>query len=130
MPDIGMDWQTEFLESCCDLAEGTAMGAGAFAPGPALWVGRREIAHFDDERTLDVRLTKAVIRQRRDEFESDERIALRRNASDWLEVSIGSADDAEWARRVVRDAVEANLPTAAAGLPPTGTELERRRRFH
>lgn len=68
-----MDWQTKFLESCCDLTNGTALSEGAFTPGLALWVGRREIAHFDDERTLDVRLTKAVIRSRRDELTADER---------------------------------------------------------
>ena len=79
-----MDWQTKFLESCCNLTDGTALGEGAFTSGLALSVSRREIAHFDDERTLDVRLTKAVIRSRRDELTADERVSLRRGGSDWL----------------------------------------------
>ena len=125
-----MDWQTRFLGSCCDLTNGTALGEGAFTPGLALWVGRREIAHFDDERTLDVRLTKAVIRSRRDELAAHERVSLRRGGSDWLEINVGDESDSDWARQVVIDAVAANLPTAATGLPPTGAELEQRRRFH
>ena len=128
---MGNEWQAAFLGLCCDSLEGSAaIGEGAFGPGPALWVGRREIAHFDDERTLDVRLTKAVIRARREQLKSDERVALRRGSSDWVEISIGSDDDAEWARGIMADAVVANLPTAPPGLPPTGEELERRRRFH
>jgi hypothetical protein len=127
--EVGRDWQAEFLESCSDLAEGTAVGEGAFAAGPALWVGRREIAHFDDELMLDVRLTQATIRLRRDKFQSDERVSLCRGRSDWLTITVGP-EDAEWARRVVLEAVAANLPTAPAGLPPTGAELEPRRRFH
>ena len=127
---MATDWQEEFLERCCDSGDGSAMGEGAFAPGPALWVGRREVAHFDDERTLDVRLTKAVIQLRRVELKSDGRTTLRQRTSDWLHIAIRSEGDAEWARRIVLDAVEANLPTAAPGLPPVGADLERRRRFH
>jgi hypothetical protein len=124
------DWRVDFLESCCDLAQGSALGEGAFSPGPALWVGRREVAHFDGERTLDVRLTKAAIRSRRAELTGDERVTLRPGGSDWLEVSVESDDDIGWATRIVLDAVAANLSTAPTGLPSTGAELERRRRFH
>ena len=124
------DWQTEFLESCSAEADGVALGEGAFADGPALWVGKREVAHFDHERALDVRLTRAVIRSRRPELQSDDRVSLRRGSSDWLEIEVESEDDVAWATGIVRDAVAANLPTAPPGLPPTGTELKRRRRFH
>ena len=123
-------WQEGFLTRCCDGVEGVAVGDGAFGPGPALWVGRREVAHFDDDRTLDVRLTKAEIRERRDELKADERVTLRRSTSDWIEVAIPSEDDEQWAMTLVMTAVRANRPTAPAGLPPTGAELERRRRFH
>lgn len=119
-----------FLEGCCDLAVGVGVGEGAFGPGPALWVGQRDVAHFDDASTLDVRLTKAVIRSRRDELSSEDRVTLRGAGSDWLEIRIGSDDDLGWARALVLDAVAANLPTAKPGLPPTGPELARRRRFH
>src|SRR5829696_4446150 len=129
--NVGMaDWQIEFLESCSAELDEVALGEGAFADGPALWVGKREVAHFDHPRALDVRLTRAVIRSRRAELQSDDRVSLRRGSSDWLEIEVESADDVAWAKGIVRDAVAANLPTAPQGLPPTGTELERRRRLH
>lgn len=124
------DRQLDFLERCCELADGVAVGEGAFAPGPALWVGTREVAHFDSERTLDVRLTKSAIRRRREELKGEDRVSLRRGASDWLEITIESAEDLVWAMRLVLDAVAANLPTATPGTPATGASLERRRRFH
>ncbi|MGI8794679.1 MAG: hypothetical protein ACR2H3_16150 [Acidimicrobiales bacterium] len=37
-------WRDEFLERCCDETDGAAIGDGAFGPGPALWVGKREVA--------------------------------------------------------------------------------------
>ena len=124
------DWQFEFLEGCSTEADGVALGEGAFADGPALWVGKREVAHFDHQVTLDVRLTRAVIRSRRAELQSDDRVSLRGGSSDWLEIKVEPDDDFAWATGIVRDAVAANLPTAPPGLPPTGAELERRRRFH
>jgi hypothetical protein len=45
--------------------EHAVVGEGAFGPGPGVCVGKREIAHSDDECTLDVRLTKSVISFRR-----------------------------------------------------------------
>lgn len=127
---MGDDEQIEFFESCCAQSAGTMIGEGAFAPGPALWVGRREIAHFDDDRTIDVRLTKQVTRSRRSELRDDGRVSLRPGGSDWLEVTIGSPDDTDWARSIVLDAIEANRGTAPEGTPPTSPELDRRRRFH
>ena len=124
------DRQLEFLEGCCELADGVAVGEGAFASGPALWVGERGVAHFDSEHVLDVRLTKSVIRGRREELKGDYRVSLRRATSDWLEIRIESAEDLVWAAGVVLDAVAANLPTAPPGLPPTGADLQRRRRLH
>ena len=97
--------QVDLLAQWSDELDGVAVGEGAFAPGPALWVGTREVAHFHAGHTLEVRLTRAVIRQRRDELRADDRITLRAVAA-------------------------ANLPTAAPGLPPTGADLARRRRFH
>lgn len=123
-------WQIDLLERVAGKAEGVALGEGAFAPGPALWVGKREIAHFDAERTLDLRLTKAVIRDRRAELKADSRVELRPGASDWIELDLASPADEAWAIALVADAVDANRPTAPKGAPPTGADLARRRRFH
>jgi hypothetical protein len=127
--DRALSYQAIFLDRCTGL-DHVALGEGAFGPGPAVWVGKREIADFDDEFTLDVRLTKSVIRARRSELAADGRINLRARGSDWLEVGVRSDADVDLALVLVRDAVTANLPTAPPGAPPTGAELERRRRFH
>ncbi|CAN5534575.1 hypothetical protein BH24ACT5_BH24ACT5_13050 [soil metagenome] len=95
--DTMSTWQSEFLESCCQLVDGAALGEGAFRPGPALWVGRREVAHFDHERTLDVRLTKALIRARRPALTSNTLVSLRNGSSEWLEIAVPSDEDIEWA---------------------------------
>ena len=110
--------------------EGAALGEGNFGPGPAVWVGKREIAHFDDDDVIDLRLTKGVIRERKDELKNDSRVARRNNASDWIEVTIAGPDDEAFVLALAREAIAANALTAKPGLPPTGAELERRRRFH
>jgi len=122
------DEQRRFLERCAAI-DGAALGEGAFADGLAIWVGTREVAHFHRDE-LEVRLTKPVIRERRAELTADERITLRRNPSDWLTVRIASAADRKYALALVSAAIEANRESAPPGLPPTGADLARRRRFH
>jgi hypothetical protein len=118
-----------FMDRCAGI-EGVAIGESAFSDGQALWLGTREIAHFDAEGVLDVRLTHAVIRDRRAELDADDRISLRGARSDWLEFTLATAIDEDDAFTLVADAVAANLPSAKPGLPPTGADLARRRRFH
>ena len=118
-----------FLERCAAI-DGAALGEALFRSGAAIWVGTREVAHFDEDGSFEVRLTKSEIRRRRDELSEDARIELRRNASDWLRCSIDDERDEAFALALVADAVAANAPTAPPGLPPTGKDLERRRRFH
>ena len=121
--------QDEVVERLLSV-EGAIVGEGAFSPGPALWVGKREIAHLDGDQTLDVRLTRKVIASRRTELRADTRVVLRSGTSDWLEVRVESPLDLEFAISLVKDAVAANLKTAPPGSPPTGADLRRRRRFH
>jgi hypothetical protein len=87
-------------------------------------VPRREV------HELDVRLTKAFIRERRAELRGREEVELRRGTSDRVRVRVKSRAEFDLAYELVRDAVAANVPTAEPGLPPIGAELERRRRFH
>lgn len=119
----------EMLERCAS-AHGAAVGESTFGHGPAVFVGKREVAHVDASWTLDIRLTKETIRERRSELREDDRVALRRNQSDWLEFSVRDPQDLAAAEALVVTAIESNRPTAPPGLPPTGGELERRRRFH
>ena len=123
------DPRVALIERCADI-DRAALGEGAFSPGPALWVGRREVAHLDGPGHLDVRLTRSAIRERRAELRGRTCVELRPGTSDWVRVQLRSEADYETAFELVRDAVTANAATAEPGPPPTGTELARRRRFH
>ena len=116
----------DFLERCCDGLDGVVVNEGAFSPGPAIWVGRRRAAHFDGDDKLDVRLTKQLI----SELRSDVRVALRPGNSDWIDITIANESDCSFAEGIVHLTIEANRSTATAGPPPTGAELDQRRRFH
>jgi len=96
----------------CAAIDGVVLGEGAFSPGPALWVGRREVAHVDHDGILDVRLTRAVIREMRAELRDDPRVHLRRSTSDWVGLELISDADEGWAFGLVEAAVSANPPTA------------------
>jgi hypothetical protein len=122
-------FEKELINRVSEL-EGVSIAEGAFAAGPAVWVGKREVAHFDADGAMDVRLTKPVIRKRRSELEEDNMISFRTSSSDWLEIRLHERNDIELAISLVKDAVDANLPTAIPGPRPTGQELARRRRFH
>jgi hypothetical protein len=110
--------------------EGAAYGDAVFSDGGAVWAGTREVAHAHGDGVVEIRLTKAVIRERRTELRGDARVAMRKNASDWIEFAIASERDEADALELVRIAVEANLVTAKPGPPPSGADLDRRRRFH
>jgi hypothetical protein len=117
------------LRRIAGLIHGVEVAEGAFAPGTALWVGRREIAHFDGPDVLDVRLTRAVIRANRDELKADPRVRFRRSTSDWVGFDVSDGDTAA-VKALISQAAAANIATAPDGPPPSGADLERRRRFH
>lgn len=79
---------------------------------------------------VDVRLTKGVIQERRSQLRTDERVELRPGTSDLTRVRVGSQPDLDHGYVLIREAVAASLPTATPGVPPSGPELARRRRFH
>ena len=120
-----------FLARCAREIPGAQLGDGVFTEGEAVWCGTREVAHVHDATgELEVRLTKAVVRERRAELKADARVTLRKNASDWIAFDIATNADEKDALELVRLAVAANAPSAPAGPPPTGADLARRRRFH
>jgi hypothetical protein len=112
---------------------GVVEGESGFGPGVAFWVGATEVAHLDSDDVVDIRLTREVIRQRREALRRDGRVVLRKSGSaDWLEVRCGSGDDVEFVVELITAAARAN--GGADGEPPrqrpTGAGLERRRRLH
>jgi hypothetical protein len=103
-----------------------------FKDGKGFWVNGKEIAHFEGDEGIDIRLTRAVIRDLRNEFRLDDRLRLRPRSSDWVTVSVASVGDIAFAVALVERAAAAHLPAHGAipDAPPTGPALARRRRFH
>lgn len=108
------------------LALGAVESPSQFADRDAYWVNGVEVAHFEADSVLELRLTRAEIRARRAALRADPRVELR---TDWLEVRFSSAADVAFALTLAEAAVavHASLPPAP---PPTGSALARRRRFH
>ena len=76
---------------------------------PALWVGRTEVAHFDEADVMDIRLTARLIRARRSELRSNPSVTLRPSTSaDWLEVYLGCPEDERLCIELVEAAALAN----------------------
>lgn len=72
----------------------------------ALWLGTREVAHCHNGH-VDVRLTRAIVRELRDELRSDARIDLRRPGYDWILIRVRTAADVQRALELLRHAVRA-----------------------
>lgn len=114
--------------------DGVAEGESVFGDGPGFWAGGKQIAHVvdvgpDGSLVLEVRLTRAVIRDRRAALRADPRVTLRRStSSDWLEALVAEPADVGWAVDLVAAAAAAH--PGPSRPPPSGPELERRRRFH
>ncbi len=72
----------------------------------ALWLGTREIAHCHNGQ-VDVRLTRPVVRELRDELRSDARIDLRGPGYDWILVRVRNVADVDRALELLRHAIRA-----------------------
>jgi hypothetical protein len=98
----------------------------------AYWVNGKEVAHFETDSVIEVRLTKAEIRLRRDVLTSDSRVTLRPSGADWLTIRFRWPEDLDFVVDLVTVAEKAHRPPTGkeAEVPPSGAELERRRRFH
>lgn len=70
----------------------------------ALWLGTREIAHCHNGQ-VDVRLTRAVVRELRDELRADARIDLRGPGFDWILIRVRHRADLERAIELLRYAI-------------------------
>jgi hypothetical protein len=112
--------------------DGIEESDSAFKDDIGYWVNGKEIAHFEGDRAIDIRLTRAVIRDRRAELKADARVRLRASGSDWLTVELAGADTTAFVLELVQAAVAAHrtAPGTIPAPPPSGAELARRRRFH
>ena len=103
-----------------------------FGPATAIWCNGKEIAHFDAADVIDLRLTAPVIRELRPLLETDRRVELRKGRSDWIEVRISSRNDITFVVDLAERAAAAHRAgdQESAKPAPTGSDLDRRRRFH
>jgi hypothetical protein len=111
---------------------GVVESPGVFHDADAFWINGTQIAHWRDPYTLELRLTKKLIRERRAELKQDPRVILRRGASDWIMLHFDSRDDVIFAARLAIAAADAHRPADGTPMkpPPTGADLDRRKRFH
>jgi len=68
----------------------------------ALWYRGKEILHFDQTDLVDLRLGRKAIRTYRETHLDDPRVRLR-GQSDWVNVRLTSAEDADFIVGLVRD---------------------------
>jgi len=87
---------------------GVTAGTSRFSANPAFYRGKRELAHFHPDGVIDIRLTKAVIRELELAHADDPRLVLRRSASDWVEFRFTTAGDLDRAVELVEHARAAN----------------------
>lgn len=97
------DWLRELLLDTASVMERPSR----YKADLAYWVDGREIAHFEDDDLLDVRLTQAVIRRHRRTLEDDPRVELR-GRSDWAMVRATGPQDGDLVTQMVQWAIEAN----------------------
>jgi hypothetical protein len=125
------DLQARVAAQLCRV-DGLEQSPSMFGPGTAFWCNGKEIAHFHAPDVIELRLTKAVIREMRAALRADERVQLRKGTSDWIEVRVGAAADVAFVLELAERA--AAVHRARVGKvpkpPPVGSDLDKRRRFH
>ena len=113
-----------------DVDEGEAV-FGDRTRSTAYFVDAKQMANFVGENTLSVRLSRKKISERRASFKNDSRVEIRRPGGDWISVGFATRADADFAVELARIAADVYRPhDRPARLPPTGTDLARRQRFH
>lgn len=112
--------------------DGLLPGESMFGHGAAYWVNGKEVLHFEEGSTVEIRLTRAVIRDHRAALKADDRVVLRPHGGDWITVRYATTTDVDFVVRLTADAAAAHRPAPGvpAKPPPTGADLARRQRFH
>ena len=106
-------------------------GGAVFGGREGFWIDGKLVGELVDGERIQLRLTKALIRELRAELDADPRVQ-RRKASDWITVRFACAADASWIGKLMARAAALYRPDSGVipRPPPTGSDLERRRRWH
>ncbi|MEZ0230371.1 MAG: luciferase family protein [Planctomycetota bacterium] len=85
---------------------GVFLQKSKFSEAPAYFADGKELLHFHGDAAVDLRLGRKLIRARREELKTDERVELRKSSSaDWVEVSMSSKKDVAFVVELVRAAL-------------------------
>jgi hypothetical protein len=87
---------------------GVEKGKSRFGPRAAYRIEGREFVHLHGPRELDLRLTRAAIRELRETLRGDPRVGFRSGPSDWVSIAVAEARDVEFAFALVEEAWRAN----------------------
>jgi hypothetical protein len=91
------------------LATGHAReGRSRYGDKPALFAGRREIAHLEPDGAIDLRITHAGWGQAREDFAADPAVRHDSGRRDWIELHLRGASDLERLTRLLGLAAAAN----------------------
>jgi hypothetical protein len=112
--------------------DGVVESPSMFKDALAYWVNGTEIAHFEGETAVDIRLTKAEIRAAKARLAGEPLVRRRAAGSDWVVVDVSTAAGADVAVELAARAAAVNRPPDGrfAEPPPTGGRLRSLRRFH
>jgi Family of unknown function (DUF5519) len=91
------------------LAAGPAHEHGSrYADKPALFAGRREIAHLEAPGVIDLRITRSGWAKVSADFAADPAVRRDRSRRDWIELHLRSAADLHRLRVLLVTALAAN----------------------
>lgn len=97
----------------------------------AYFVDAKQMANLVGENSLAVRLSRKTISEMRATLKADERVDLLRSGGDWIGVRFSRDSDLDLVKELCEAAAAACRPAdRPARLPPTGSDLARRQRFH
>jgi hypothetical protein len=97
---------------------GIEEGANSWGDDLALWVNGKQMANFTSDGSLEVRLSRAIIRELKPGLQNDARVTLR-GSSDWVSLAMPSEEDFDFVVEMARRAAEVYLPAdGTAPKPP------------
>ena len=104
--DVDEAWSA-VLDLCRELGP-VVVRTSRFAAKPAMFLGRREFAHWEGPGRVDLRITALGWRRHMDEFAGDPAISRDRARRDWIDLHLASVADVERLRPLFETAVAAN----------------------
>jgi Family of unknown function (DUF5519) len=91
------------------LAAGPAQeGVSRYGDKPALFAGRREVAHLEAPGVIDLRITRAGWSRVSADFGDDPAVCHDRARRDWIELHLHSIADLDRLRHLLTTAMAAN----------------------